>query len=97
MRIEPMAHTGDSSDLAFYAERRRRPGCIWAEVCRNDFRSAPDAGVTRRLVPAFSVTVHKDGTGELGRFTYEPGTRPRAGRLSQSTVTELIRNWAEPS
>jgi hypothetical protein len=97
LKIEPMAHTGDSANLAFYAPHSKPPGYVWAEVCRNDvMRGAPGAGLVRRPVPTFSFTVYKHGTGELARFTYEPKTRPPDGPLSCRTVTRLIRDRMVP-
>lgn len=95
MNVRPLKHTGDSSNLAFYAESgdQRIPGHTWAEVCRDDVQRGPAGGLIRRAVPAFSVSVHKHGTGEVGRFLYEPKTRPAAGPLSERTVTRLIRAW----
>ena len=97
MIIEPMEHTGDSSNLAFYAPHVRPPGYVWAEVCRNDFETSGTAGLVRRRVPVFSFTVYQHGTGELARFTYEPKTRPASGALSARTVTRLIRERAGQS
>ena len=86
--LAPLEHIGDSANLAFYAPRGRPPGYIWAEVCRDDYR---------RTVPAFSVSVRADGTGEIARFTYEPRTRPAGGPLPARTVTRLIRARLEVS
>jgi hypothetical protein len=93
MTIEPVEHTGDSANIAFYAPRVKPPGYVWAEVCRNDFMpGALGAGLIRRPVPAFSFTVYRHGTGELARFTYEPKTRPANGALSARPVTRLVRD-----
>jgi hypothetical protein len=92
-----MVHAGDSSNLAFYAERGKPPGYVWAEVCRNDFRTAGLGGLTRQRVPTFSFSVYRHGTGELARFTYEPKTRPANGPLPCRTVTRLIRDKVRPS
>jgi hypothetical protein len=95
VNIKPLVHTGDSSNLAFYAEPgdQRIPGHTWTEVCRNDVQRGPGGGLVQRAVPTFSVSVHEHGTGETGRFTYEPKTKPAPGPLPARTVTRLIRAW----
>lgn len=91
MTIRPLKHTGDSSNLAFYAERGQPPGYVYAEVLRSDFERNGRGGLKRRRVPVFSITVRRPGTGVIGRFAYEPKTRPAPGPLSERTVTRLVR------
>lgn len=91
MTIEPLVYTGHSSNLAFYAERGKPPGYVWAEVCRNDVTQDGAGGLARLRVPTFSITIYKHGTGELRRMSYKPRARPPDGPFLSRTVTRLVR------
>lgn len=87
--FRPLAHTGDSANIAWYYTADRQ---IQAEVLRSDRFPHEQPRPTR-----FYVTVRDNARTpiEVGRFTYEPKSKPRPGRLPDRTVNRLVRNWLD--
>lgn len=77
-------HSGTSANAAFY----NTEGPFWAEVTRDDLD---------REVPAFHVSVHKVGDGEVLSFVYEPELDPGSGPLSENVVSRIIREQLAPA
>jgi hypothetical protein len=88
----PLDHTGDSANIAFYAERGRPDRYVLAEVLRDDYEAAGDGSVTRREMPVFRIIIRRHRVGELSRFTHDPASAPASGPLPAPTVTQLV--WA---
>jgi hypothetical protein len=85
MNVQPVEHTGDSANLAFYTERGQPAGYLWAEVVRDDYQ---------RAVPRFSVRVYRHRAGIIGRFTCAPLSCSVPGPLAADTVAQLIWDQA---
>ena len=82
----PLRHTGDSANVAYYAEEN---GPVWAAVLRSASERRNGKIVAKR--PDYHVTVYRAGVGEVARVRYTPKTRPRTERLPERTVTRLVR------
>jgi hypothetical protein len=83
--MNPMARTGDSSNIARYAERGKPPGYVWADVLlRSDHRPAGGA-VIRAKRPTSRLVIYRRGAGELTRSSYEPKTRPAPGPAGEDS------------
>lgn len=97
--MNPMAHTGDSANISWYAERH--PGdrdYYYAEVCRNDLIRHHGGIVTRRSVPEYHIQlklVTGAGNREVARWTYQPARKPNPLVLGNRTVTRLVREHLE--
>jgi hypothetical protein len=91
MTLQPMEHTGDSANIAFYRERGAKPGTgsVWAEVLRSAIARGPD-GEWIRVAPTYYVTVYREGHGEIGetKTTRALGHGPR---LPDRAVSALVR------
>jgi hypothetical protein len=92
--MKPLHHTGDSSNIAFYAAElslgeEPAPGDVWAEVLRSD-HTGPT--LKRRKVPVFHFRVESySPRGRVAEFTYEPKARPATFALSDRTVNKLVQ------
>lgn len=97
--MKPMAHTGDSANLSWYAERDHGDrDYYYAEVCRNDLERFPGGIITRRSVPEYHIKltlVTEGGSQEVARWTYEPARKPSPLVLGNRTVTRLVREHLE--
>jgi hypothetical protein len=91
MTIKPLAHSGDSSNIAYYSEPETGNGNVWASVLRNDFTHT-DGRMQLRPLPAFHLSIYRIGTGEVARVTYNPKTKPAPGPLPARTVTRIVRS-----
>lgn len=87
----PFEHTGDSANIAFYRETGDEQG-LWCEVLRSGLRFE-NGRARQKAIPDFYVIVRETRTGILGEFKYTPKSRPRDGRLSNRTVTRIVREW----
>jgi len=96
--MEPMAHTGDSANISWYAERHQGDrDYYYAEVLRDDVRRGP-SGLERRPIPQYHIKVTlvaEAGNREVTRFTYEPRKKPNPLVLGNRTVTRLVREHLE--
>ena len=74
--MKPLKHTGDSANIAWYAEGQdQQDAYIYAEVlCDSVQRRA--GGLAPRLIPEFHIRVTRVGEGRIAEFTYRP-RRPR--------------------
>jgi hypothetical protein len=88
--VNPLVRTGSSANIAFYAERGRPPGYVWAEVLRSDLIVAAGRTLVRKI-PEFHLTIYRAGQGEIATARYLPKTRPAGGPLPARTVTAIVR------
>ena len=88
--MKPLRHTGDSANIAYYAEPTSNHGDVFAEVLRSDPYSR-----RRRSSPGrdtwFDVTTYRIGTGQVARTRYAPRSQVPPGPLDAATVTRLVR------
>jgi len=84
-----MKYTGSSSNMAYY----RGDDGLWVSVIRNGIQRV-DGEWVKLNPPTFSVSVYRDGEGEVERFLYEPKTAPKGYELSPRTVARLIKERA---
>jgi hypothetical protein len=94
--MKPLAHTGDSSNIAYYAEFDNGRACrdrgdIWAEVLRSGLKRLKGTRTLVRVPPTFYVRVYRIGAGEITRKKYKPRKPVPPGRLDDKTVTRLVR------
>lgn len=96
--MNPMAHTGDSANISWYAERH--PGdrdYYYAEVLRDDIQRTP-SGWAPRNPPKYYIQlklVTGAGNREVARWTYQPARKPNPLVLGNRTVTRLVREHLE--
>jgi hypothetical protein len=95
-----MAHTGDSANLSWYAERHQGDrDYLYAEVLRSDhIRHHGASCATRRAIPVYSIRVTlvtEAGNREVTRFSYNPTRKPNPLILGNRTVTRLVREHLE--
>jgi hypothetical protein len=92
--MNPLVHTGDSANIAYYAEEPKRDGYIWAEVLRSDVYWTGSGQRRRSRVrahPRCYITVYRIGTGQLAERKYIPRNHVPPGPLDAATVTRLVR------
>lgn len=103
--MRDLVHTGDSSNIAYYAEyergdprRTQSGGFIWAEVLRNDYQrsqknapAGPGNPLVKRERPEFHIRVNRIGQGEIASRTYIPRNPVPPGRLDAKAATRLVR------
>jgi hypothetical protein len=88
--MKPLHHTGDSSNIAYYAEPTTHHGDVWCEVLRNDYGHHKGELYTLAR-PVFHLTVYRIGWGEIARHAYRPRTDPGPGPLPAGVVTTMVR------
>jgi hypothetical protein len=92
--MKPLAHTGDSANIAYYTEPTSGHGDLWAEVLRNDVYWTGVGKYRRsnkRKRPVFYVTVYRIGTGKVATRTWTPRSDVPPGALDEAVVTRLVR------
>lgn len=104
--MRDLVHTGDSSNIAYYAEyergdpgRTQAGGFIWAEVLRNDYQrsrkgvpAGPGNPLVKRDRPQFHIRVSRTTQqGEIARRTYIPRNPVSPACLDAKTVTRFVR------
>ena len=92
--MNPLAHTGDSANISWYAERPQDSDYVYAEVLRNDVQRGPGRTLIQRPVPEYHIIVKRvtpSGNREVARFTYAPAKKPNPLILGNRTVTRLVR------
>lgn len=97
MPAPSLTFSRQSHNLASYGERGRHerdPGYLWASVLHNSFTRDPESGMmVLAPLPTYSFTLYRFGEGEVGRFVYKPKSKPQTERLSDRTVTRLVRDY----
>ena len=96
--MNPLAHTGDSANISWYAERPQDGDYVYAEVLRDDVERDPGRTLIRRPVPEYRIIVKRvttAGNHEVARFTYKPAKKPNPLILGNRTVTRLVREELE--
>lgn len=88
--MNTLEHTGDSANIAYYAERGQKGQYIWAEVLSDTVRRGRK-GLEPRPVPVFYVRVTRFRAGQIAEFTYRPRRRPAHIPLTGKLVTKLVR------
>jgi hypothetical protein len=95
-----MAHTGDSANISWYAERHQGDrDYVYAEVLRNDFVGVFGVNLRRRTIPEYHFRlkrVTEGGNLDAGTFTYNPTRKPNPLVLGNRTVTRLVREHLDP-
>lgn len=87
--MKPLKHTGDSSNIAFYAEDGRsntRKGDIWCEVLRDLWGERNALGK-----PNFGFRIYRQGDGQIATYRYWPRQPVKDGRLPDDKVTAIVR------
>ena len=79
-----MKHTGDSSNIAWYADGGLIVEVLEAAMCKRNGKW------TTRARPHYYFKVYRKGVGEVASWMYQP-SRARRGRLSERTVAAQVR------
>ena len=90
--MKDLRHTGDSANIAFYAEDVNPIGDvqIWAEILRDDFHHR-DGRMQRRELPRFYITVYRRLHGQVARSRYFPRKPVPPGPLGNKLASQLVR------
>ena len=90
--MKPLIHTCSSANIDWYSEKGlNRQGEIFAEVLTDSLVKENGRWRARR-VPRYSVTIYKQGVGEIARTKYHPNRRPAELRLAPRTVARIVRS-----
>ena len=97
--MEPLTYSGSSANIAYYGEPGpARKGRIWCDVLRSfPLKRAPDGALEhdRSRPITFHITVYRERVGEVAKTTVERVRSRAPARLSDRTVTQIVRELIE--